>query len=54
MCTYLVLAATNCFFLDNAIYMCIVYAVFITVSLLMLRLMVPRGIKINQLSKYCS
>jgi hypothetical protein len=29
-------------------------AVFITLSLLMPRLMVPRGIKINQLSKYCS
>lgn len=34
---------------------CVQYmAVFITVSLLMPRLMVPRGIKINQLSKYCS
>lgn len=29
-------------------------AIFITLSLLMARLIVPKGININQLSKYCS
>lgn len=46
--------ATNCFFLTISSIRAHHIAIFITLSLLMARLIVPEGINISQLSKYCS
>lgn len=47
-------SATNCLLLTISSLRALHIAIFITLSLLMARLIVPSGININQLSKYCS